>query len=178
MTTSTSVATVPTLPQTKENLTKLKKLLTEAEDSQRLVSLGAASASRGAMGDHYKTIYIAKKNIATYFHHEIGNLDVAIGYYKEALEASKMIHSSNSDGAHASTGAGSSDVECEVEGNLNLGRALEKQGKNFEALNYYEQSRKLANFKGDTNAETLASRCIVLVRTKIAEQVFPEITFI
>ncbi|KAI8835926.1 hypothetical protein BC829DRAFT_426257 [Chytridium lagenaria] len=123
-----------------DHLHKLKKLLVSAEISQRTTDARA--------------IYESKKNIAVFFH-GLGNSDMAIKYYKEALDSSKSIISNK---------------DTEVDASQNLGAALEQYGRPSEALEYYEISRKLARDSGNTNADTRSSRNIVNVRVKIAEQ--------
>ncbi|KAJ3325054.1 Tetratricopeptide repeat protein 29 [Blyttiomyces sp. JEL0837] len=122
-------------------LDELKNLLTKAEDSHR--------------GGETRAIYEAKKNLAAFFD-DLGSHDIAVGYYKEAFQAAKMMHTNK---------------DAEIEAALNLGHVLEKSGKITEALEYYEQSRSHAKDKSDTRAESEAAKSVVSVRIKIAERV-------
>ncbi|KAJ3193834.1 hypothetical protein HK101_004003 [Irineochytrium annulatum] len=125
---------------TPNNLTSLKRLLTKAEDSQRTTDS--------------RTIYESKKNIAMFFH-DLGNDEMAIKYFREALESSRLMHSTK---------------DTEVEAAHNLGSVLDYDGKSEEALENFELSRKLAKDSGNVKAETRAANSIVTVRIKIAEQ--------
>jgi tetratricopeptide (TPR) repeat protein len=81
-----------------ENLNTFKSLLTEAEDHQR------SGDSQG--------IYEAKKNIAVYFQ-GLKKYDTAVAYFKEALEASGLIHINK---------------DAKIEAAHNLGSVLESLG--------------------------------------------------
>ncbi|KAJ3288338.1 Tetratricopeptide repeat protein 29, partial [Borealophlyctis nickersoniae] len=131
-------------PYSPKVLNDFKKLLTAAEDSQR-------------KGDS-TAIYQTRKHLASYFQ-DLGNDEVAAGYYREALDIASLI---------------SGDRTWEVEGARNLGTVLESSGKSAEALEYYEQSRKLARLTKNQEAENLASKAIVNVRMNVAEQLEDE----
>ncbi|KAJ3108070.1 Tetratricopeptide repeat protein 29 [Phlyctochytrium planicorne] len=127
-----------------DDLQKLKKLLIAAELTQRTTDA--------------RSIYDSKKNIAAFFHH-LDDSELAVKYYKEALDASKSIISSK---------------ETEVEASQNLAAVLEQYGRPSEALEYYEISRKLARDSGNVEGDTRSSKNIVHVRVKIAEQYLEE----
>ncbi|TPX67897.1 hypothetical protein SpCBS45565_g03532 [Spizellomyces sp. 'palustris'] len=123
-----------------EALHELKQLLTVGEDSQR-------------SGDH-RLIYESRKNIAGYFR-SLGKFDIAMTYYKEALDRARLI---------------SNDRNVEIEATRNIGDVLESDGLALEASDMYEQSRMLARDQNNTEAEILAAKHLVDVRMKIARQ--------
>lgn len=125
---------------TAETLTSFKQLLTETEDSIR--------------SGIPKSIYEAKTNLGDRFA-SLNDLKTAIGHYRDALRMSKKLK----DG-HA----------AQIAANLCLGSALEQQGNLTEALENYEQSRKHSKSDQKSSEEQKATKCIVSVRVKIAEQ--------
>ncbi|KAI8922795.1 hypothetical protein BC831DRAFT_498936 [Entophlyctis helioformis] len=124
----------------RDMLGQLKVLLTIAEDSQRS---GTA-----------KAIYESKKNLAQFFTRSV-NYDIAITYFKEALETARRMQN---------------EYAIEVEATRNLGVALEGAGKVHEALEYFETSRSLALERNNVDGEMMASQSLVNVHVAIAEK--------
>ncbi|KAJ3087476.1 Tetratricopeptide repeat protein 29, partial [Phlyctochytrium bullatum] len=123
-----------------DELQALQKLLSASELSQRSTDA--------------RPIYEAKKNIAQFFR-KLNRSDLAVKYFKEALDSAKMLIGNK---------------EIEVEASQNLGQVLEHYERPTEALDYYEISRKLARDANNVEAEVKNSKRIVGVRVKIAEQ--------
>ncbi|KAJ3055939.1 Tetratricopeptide repeat protein 29 [Rhizophlyctis rosea] len=121
-------------------LQDFKLLLTAAEDSQR-------------QGDR-KEIYETRKHLAGYFE-ELNRNDTAVDYYREALDIASKIPE---------------EPSYEVEAARNLGNVLEALNKTEEALTYYERSKLLSSQATNKDSTALASKAIVSVRMRIAEE--------
>ncbi|KAI8911948.1 hypothetical protein DFJ77DRAFT_83532 [Powellomyces hirtus] len=121
-------------------LHELKELLIAAEASQR-------------RGDA-KLGYESRKNIARYFQVQ-GNHELAIAYYREALDKARQI---------------ADDRGIEIEAARNIGLELERDGKPHEASDFYDTSRQLARACSNSDAEQLAAKSLVSVRMKLAKQ--------
>ncbi|KAH9276255.1 hypothetical protein BASA83_001533 [Batrachochytrium salamandrivorans] len=124
---------------TRERLDTLQLLLTVSEDSL-------------CNGDP-KAFYESKKNLAQYSLSTL-NCNVAIAYYREALEAAAQVQN---------------NPTVEIEAMLNLGLALEKSGQSDMAIEYYENSLKLAMDRSCTDDETRARQNLVSAHIRIAE---------
>ncbi|KAJ3082586.1 TPR-like protein [Rhizoclosmatium globosum] len=122
-----------------DELTTLKNLLTTSEIAIR--------------NGERSEIYEAKKALG-FFYKKLNMLDLSLAYLREAYECARTIHVNK---------------QYEIEAAHNLGLVLASMGEAHEALKLYEQSRSLANEKGDVQAETLASKSLVAARILIAK---------
>ncbi|KAJ3022182.1 Tetratricopeptide repeat protein 29 [Thoreauomyces humboldtii] len=99
-------------------------------------------------------MYESRKNIARYFQVQ-GKHDLAISYYREALDQARNVEE---------------DPSIEIEATRNIGMELESHGSPEEASEMYEESRQLARASNNADAEQLAAKSLVSVHMKLAKQ--------
>ncbi|KAI8801159.1 hypothetical protein BJ742DRAFT_838548 [Cladochytrium replicatum] len=123
-------------------LHRFKDLLIASEDANR--------------AGEQKQIYTARKHIGDYFL-GLKLYDVAVRHFVAALDVARHL---------------SSHTRIEIEATGNLGRVLELHGRAQEALEYYEQSRRLSREFQVDDGDT--SRRLIQVRTLIADKMSAE----
>ncbi|KAJ1541063.1 hypothetical protein HK096_010481, partial [Nowakowskiella sp. JEL0078] len=100
-----------------------------------------------------KTMYESKKNLAKFFQN-IGNLELSIEYFKNALKIADGIPNSPS----------------RIEAAQNVGTVLKNYSKFRESADFFDQSRKLARELNDSESEKIASKSLIEVKSIIADQ--------
>ena len=140
-----------------DKLVNLKKLLTCAENNQRTgMILKAINPFTVLTIGNAKAVYKATTDISNFFE-SIGEYGLAVKYSRDAKEVAKLLPAN--------------EVATELDALINYGCILEHAGEPEEALENFNNARKLSKKCNNQEIELKSTKSVIGSRIKISENV-------